>query len=78
MSKMFGGAPKAAPVTIPKPKLPAPVRMPTPTDPAMEDAAQRSRVIAMKRKGRMSTILTDQMSGNAGGSMGSSGTKLGA
>lgn len=58
---------------IPKPADPKPVRMPTETDPAVVAAAQRTRAEAMRRKGRMSTILTDGLR-----SVGSSGQKLGA
>lgn len=64
---LFGGSPKAPPP-------PKPVRMPTPTDPDVEAASRRSREKALKRKGRLSTILTDQTSDTVG----SSGQKLGA
>jgi len=65
-----------------KPRLPSPqampeprvVRMPTETDPSVLAAAQRTRDAAMKRRGRMSTIMTD----NAQDMVGSSGMKLGA
>ena len=60
-----------------KPKLPEPpkpVRMPNETDPDVLAAAQRTRAAAMKRKGRLSTILTDQTMSTVG----SSGSKLGA
>lgn len=56
------------------PKPPKAVRMPTPQDPEIEAAAQRTRAEALKRKGRLSTILTDQTSATVG----SSGQKLGS
>jgi hypothetical protein len=45
------------------PKMPEvkTVRMPKPTDPEMEAAAKRTREAAMRRSGRMSTILSDQL-----------------
>jgi hypothetical protein len=62
-----------------KPKMPAQqalpeprvVRMPTENDPNILAAAQRTREAAMKRRGRLSTIMTDS-------DIGSSGSKLGA
>lgn len=55
--------------------MPAPtVRQPMETDPSILDAAQRTRASALRRKGRLSTILTDQTKAVAG----SSGQKLGA
>lgn len=59
---------------VPKVRDPKPVRMPTETDPDVLAAAQRTRAAALKRRGRLSTILTDQTQGVVG----SSGTKLGA
>lgn len=56
------------------PPQPKKVRMPTETDPDVLAAAQRTRANALKRKGRLSTILTDQTSSVVG----SSGAKLGA
>lgn len=56
---------------MPKPKV---VRMPTETDPSVLAAAQRLRSAALKRTGRMSTILTDQLNQTVG----SSGSALGA
>lgn len=56
------------------PLTPTPTRMPTATDPAVQAAAQRTRASALQRKGRLSTILTDQTSSTVG----SSGQKLGA
>lgn len=56
------------------PPPPKPVRMPTATDPDIEAASRRTRQNAMKRKGRLSTILTDQTQSTVG----SSGQKLGA
>jgi hypothetical protein len=66
MKNLFG-SPKA-------PEAPKPVRMPTATDPDVEAASRRTRESALKRKGRQSTILTDQL----GSVVGSSGQKLGA
>lgn len=59
---------------IPKPEAPKPTRMPTETDPSVLAAAQRTRSAALMRKGRLSTILTDQTKATTG----SSGQKLGA
>jgi len=67
MKALFGGGAKAPPA-------PKPVRMPTATDPSVEAASKRTRENALKRKGRLSTILTDQTSDTVG----SSGQKLGA
>ena len=67
MKALFGGSPKAPPP-------PKPVRMPTPTDPDVEAASKRTRQRALDRKGRLSTILTDQTQSTVG----SSGQKLGA
>lgn len=53
---MFGGSPKM-------PSLPKPVRMPTEMDPDIIAAGARERETALKRKGRLSTILTDQADG---------------
>jgi len=58
---------------VTQPATPKPARMPVETDPAVQQAAQRTRQAAMMRQGRLSTILTDQTR-----SVGSSGTKLGA
>ena len=66
MTSLFK-APKA-------PEPPKPVRMPNATDPDVEAASRRTRESALKRKGRLSTILTDQTSSVVG----SSGQKLGA
>lgn len=59
---------------IPKPVATKPTRMPTETDPSVLAAAQRTRSAALMRKGRLSTILTDQTKATTG----SSGQKLGA
>lgn len=59
------------------PKLPAspkPVRMPTETDPEVRAAGIRARENALRRSGRLSTIMTDQTRETTG----SSGQKLGA
>lgn len=66
MTSLFKG-PKA-------PEPPKPTRMPTQTDPEVEAASKRTRASALNRKGRLSTILTDQTSSTVG----SSGQKLGA
>ena len=57
---------------LPEPK---PVRMPSITDPDILAAAQRTRKAAMKRTGRLSTILTENTAGRV---IGSSGRSLGA
>jgi hypothetical protein len=56
------------------PPPPKPVRMPTEMDPEIQAAAQRARAGAMRRSGRMSTIMTDATQETTG----SSGQKLGA
>lgn len=76
MAGLFGGdsAPtQSNPINmmLPKPKV---VRMPTETDPSIVNAAQRARSMALKRTGRLSTILTDQLNRTVG----SSGSALGA
>jgi hypothetical protein len=48
--------------------------MPTETDPSIQAAGMRAREGAMRRAGRLSTILTDQTQETTG----SSGQKLGA
>jgi hypothetical protein len=53
---------------------PKPVRMPVDDDPAMLEAARRTRKSAMQRRGRASTIMTDA----TGDIVGSSGKSLGA
>jgi hypothetical protein len=60
-----------------KPKLPPqprPVRMPTAMDPEITAASQRAREGALRRTGRLSTIMTDQTRETTG----SSGQTLGA
>ena len=60
-----------------KPKMPPPpkvTRMPVETDPEIERATQRTREGMLRRRGRLSTILTDA----TGSTVGSSGQKLGA
>ena len=66
MAGLFGGKAK----TPPPPKA---TRMPTPTDPEVQAAAQRTRAAALQRQGRLSTILTDPEGSEPGG-----GQKLGA
>lgn len=73
MSGMFSPKTNATPTPEPPP-TPKPVRMPTATDPSIAAAAQRTRSNVMRRKGRLSTIMTDQ----TGAVAGSSGQKLGA
>lgn len=60
---------KSSTPTIEKPK---PVRMPVESDPEVIAAGQRTRENALRRSGRLSTIMTDQTAS------GSSGQKLGA
>lgn len=69
MGSLFGGGDMPKP-----PPPPKPVRMPVETDPDIVAAAQRTREAALQRKGRLSTILTDQTKQTVG----SSGQKLGA
>ena len=78
MAKMF--KPETPSMAAPPPLAPptpeeAPVfkRMPVMSDPSIMAAGQRTREAAMKRKGRLSTILTDNLR-----DIGSSGIKLGA
>jgi len=66
MSSLFSG-PKPPPV-------PAVRRMPTATDPSVLAAGQRTRAAALRRGGRLNTILTNQSQDISG----SSGMKLGA
>lgn len=61
----------AAPIELPTPKK---VRMPTMSDDVTRSAAERTRSAALKRRGRQSTIMTDQTKSITG----SSGAKLGA
>ncbi len=58
----------------PKVEAPKKVRMPVQTDPEIEAASARNREEIMRRRGRLSTIMTD-MTQNV---TGSSGQKLGA
>lgn len=75
---MFGKEDQPAPgptiITGPEPTKPRKTRMPSEGDPAMLEAAQRTRKAAMMRRGRASTIMTD----NLRDTVGSSGQKLGA
>jgi hypothetical protein len=59
---------------IPAPAKPKVVRMPVQNDPNIQDAANRTKQSALQRRGRLSTILTQNLQGRAG----SSGAKLGA
>lgn len=70
MGGLFGGGKQAAPQPLPTPK---PVRMPHEQDTALLDAAKRTREAMLRRTGRLSTILTD----NLKDSVGSSGRALG-
>lgn len=63
----------AKPVMVPQ--VQPTVRMPVESDTDLLAAAERTRARAMRRKGRLSTILTDR---TTQASTGSSGTKLGA
>jgi hypothetical protein len=73
-------------MSAPKPTPPKVVRMPNEQDTAALEAAKRQREAVMARKGRLSTIMTDQgqsRAGLGGGSsgdatIGSSGKALGA
>ena len=62
------------PATPAPPPVPKPTRMPFQTDPDVLAAGQRTREAAMRRQGRLATILTDQTQQTVG----SSGRKLGA
>ena len=61
----------AAPAALPSPRV---TRMPSESDPSVLAAAQRTRRAALRRHGRMSTIMTDQTRETVG----SSGQSLGA
>lgn len=74
-------------MSTPKPKEPRVVRMPNEEDPAALEAARRRQEATLQRKGRLSTILTDQNQAKAGlgagaptanATIGSSGKALGA
>lgn len=55
------------------PPDPKPVRMPTVDDPNAEKAASRFRAAALRRKGRRSTIMSDNLrdiTGSSGKSLG--------
>ena len=67
MAGLFGGKVK----TPPPPK---PVRQPVETDPEVRAAAMRTRESALRRSGRLSTMLTDATDDLVG----SSGERLGA
>ena len=75
MAGLFGG-PKIPPLP-PSPEPPKPVRMPVESDPAVRQAALRSREKMLHSSGRLSTILTDQTAGTAGYGAGGK-QKLGA
>lgn len=69
--------------SAPKPTQPRVVRMPNEEDPAAIAAARRRKEATLQRRGRLSTIMTDQnreRAGTGGGgnpTIGSSGQKLG-
>ena len=72
-------------MSTPKPKEPRVVRMANEEDPAALEAARRRREATMQRKGRQSTIMTDNTQSRAGlggvsgnPTIGSSGSALGA
>ena len=69
MSGLFGGG------KVKTPPPPKPVRMPVETDPDVLAAGRRAREDALRRDGRLSTILTDQNRETVGSS---SRQKLGA
>ena len=52
---------KLFPKTPQMPEPPKPTRMPVETDPDVIAAGMRTREAALKRKGRLSTILTDTL-----------------
>jgi hypothetical protein len=68
MGNLFGG-----PKTPPPPPV---VRMPAATDPSILAAGQRARADVLRRTGRFSTILSDNLQSLTGMS-GSSSGKLG-
>ena len=73
MSGLFGsggGGGGGAPLPEPKVK-----RMPFETDPSIIAAGKRTREQYMRRKGRLSTIMTDNIGSSV---VGSSGKQLGA
>ena len=72
MSGLFS-KPKIPPLPEPPepPANPRPKRMPFEQDPEVAAAGKRTRTAATRRRGRLSTILTDRTSS-------SSGQKLGA
>ena len=76
MSSMFSPkiqAPAASSASA-APPTPRVTRMPNETDPSIVAAGRRTRRSALQRKGRLSTILTDQTRETVG----SSGQSLGA
>ena len=72
MSGLFGGGGTPPP----PPKMPEPkvTRMPAETDPSIVAAGKRTREKYMRRKGRLSTIMTDNIGSSV---VGSSGKQLG-
>ena len=58
MSGLFGGGSKPEP-----PKV---VRMPVVSDPSVQAARDRARLVARSRGGRLSTILSDSLSSVTG------------
>ena len=71
MSGLFGGGGTSPPPKMPEPKV---TRMPAETDPSIVAAGKRTREQYMRRKGRLSTIMTDNIGSSV---VGSSGKQLG-
>jgi hypothetical protein len=72
IKKLFGGGQTGGTrVRMPDPVV---TRMPTEGDTSVLDSARRQRMSAARRKGRQSTIMTDNLSGMTG----SSGKYLGS
>lgn len=74
MTNMFKPRAPAALPPLPEPRA---VRLPSELDPAVQDAAKRTRSSALRRSGRRSTIMTDDL-GDSTNAVGSSGKYLGA
>lgn len=75
MANMFSKAiPGASTQPLPEIAKPKPIRMASENDPAVLEAAKRTREAMLQRRGRLSTILTDMTKDT----IGSSGKRLGA
>lgn len=70
MASLFGGGTPAMP-KMPEPKV---TRMPGEQDPSIIAAGKRTRDSYMRRKGRQSTIMTENLGSSV---VGSSGKSLG-